>query len=414
MIRTRIIAIAITLLILGKNCFGDDISPSNILEKVVATYKSMKTYKTEGTITSDIDTGGMKMNTETSFSILLKKPNLYLISWTQKNMPMPGMAQSGAVWSDGTQPYLYMGMMNAYSKMTNDEIALSSATGISGGAAFTIPSLFLSVFKDQPNPFFRLMDPKIERIEKVIEEDCYVLSGASWISKKETLWVSKTTYLIRKYYRSLESPEGGRQMPKMTDEQLESAIKGMGQEVSEESKKNIREMMEGSTEMLKTMNIKGSSTEIHTNISSPKLNKNDFKFALPEGAVLKGSLFGGMFSRTNGISNKRSAGLAQNKDDSRYGKAIAGLNAAKTERERFYALDAVAKEALSEGKKDEAKKYAEKLNILTGKYPKDWNYGNAIQDVNIVLGRLALSEGKVEEAHGEHRCGIWPPMKCIT
>jgi hypothetical protein len=49
-------------------------------------------------------------------------------------------------------------------------------------------------------------------------------------------------------------------------------------------------------------------------------------------------------------------------------------------------------------KKDEAKKYAEELNTLMGKYPKDWNYGNAIQDVNIVLGRLALSEGKIEEA----------------
>ncbi|MBI2437653.1 MAG: hypothetical protein HYV36_02410 [Lentisphaerae bacterium] len=299
-------AIAITMLILGANCFGDNISPSNIFKKVVATYKSMQTYKAEGTITSDIDTGGMKINTETLFSILLKKPNLYLISWIQK-MPTPGMAQSGAVWSDGTQPYLYMGMMemlNAYSKMTNDEFALSSATGISGGAACTIPSLFLSVFKDQPDPFSRLNDLKIEKIEKVGEEDCYVLSGSSSISKKETLWVSKTSHLIRKYCRSLEVPEGGWQTPKMTDEQLEAAIKGVGQEVTEESKKNIREMMESSTEMLKTMKMKGLSTEVHTNISSPELNKNDFKFALPEGAVLKESLFGGMFGRTNGVFNK--------------------------------------------------------------------------------------------------------------
>jgi hypothetical protein len=235
----------------------------------------------------------MKVNAETSFSIIMKKPNLYLISWTQKNMPMPGMSQSGAVWSDGTQPYLYMGGMNAYSKMGSDELALGGATGISGGAAFTIPSLFLSVFKEQPAPFSRLKDPQIEMTEKVGKEDCYVISGSSSISKKEAFWVSKKSYLIKKYYRSLEPPEGGLAIPKLTDEQVEEAIKGMGQEVTEESKKNMTEMMERSRTMFKSMKMKGSSTELHANVSSPELNKNDFKFALPEGAVLKESLFGG-------------------------------------------------------------------------------------------------------------------------
>jgi len=268
-----------------------DINPSKIFEKVKAAYKSMDTYKAQGTITSNIDTSEMKANIETSFSIILKKPNLYLISWTRENMPVK--SQSGAVWSDGTQPYLYMGGTNAYSKMSSDEHALASATGISGGAAFTIPSLFLSVFKEQPAPFSRLKNPQIEMTEKIGGEDCYVISGSSAISKKETFWISKTNYLIRKYDRSLEPPEGGRQMPEMTDEQLEEAIKGMGQEVTEESKKKMTEMMERSRTMLKTMKMTGSSTEFHANVSSPELNKSDFKFALPEGSLLKESLLGG-------------------------------------------------------------------------------------------------------------------------
>ena len=307
---TRIIALAITMLTLGTNAFGDDTSPNEILKKVAATYKALKTYKAEGTITSDFDTGdGMKMKTETSFSILLKKPNLYLISWTQKNMPMPGMVQSGAVWSDGTQPYLYMGTMNAYSKMTSDEIALGGAIGISGGAALTIPSLFLSVFK-QSALFSRLKDPKIEKTEKVGGEDCYVLSGPSAASKKETFWISKTSFLIRKYNRSLESPEGGVVTPEMTDEQIEEAIKSMGLEVTEERKKNVKEMMEKSITTFKTVKMKGSTTELHANVSSPKLNKSDFKFAIPEGTVLKDSLFGGMFSGNKGTSNKSSTAFA--------------------------------------------------------------------------------------------------------
>ncbi|MBW7989856.1 MAG: hypothetical protein FVQ84_07560 [Planctomycetes bacterium] len=158
MTRKKLFAFAILMMLIAHGCV-EDITPSKISEKVKAAYKSMDTYKAQGTITANIDTGGTETNMETTFSIILKKPNLYLISWTQKTMPMAGMSQSGAVWSDGAQPYLYIGGTNAYSKMGSDELALASATGISGGAAFTIPSLFLSVFKNQPDPFSRLKDP---------------------------------------------------------------------------------------------------------------------------------------------------------------------------------------------------------------------------------------------------------------
>jgi len=304
--RTRITALYITTLMLGLNVFGNEISPNELLKKVAATYEAAKTYKAEGTITADIDSNGMKVKTETSFSILLKKPNLYLISWSQNNTFMPSMVQSGAVWNDGTQPYLYMGQLNAYSKMTSDGIALSSATGISGGAANTIPSLFFSVFKEQPDPLFQMKEPKIEKTEKIGDEDCYVLTGPSAFSKKETFWISKTSYLIRKYCRSFEPPEGGSEIPKMTDEQLEKAIKDMGQEVTEESKKNVMEMMEESRTMLTTAKLKGSSIELHTTVSSPELDKSDFKFALPQGAILKNSLFDGIFGGNKEISNKAS------------------------------------------------------------------------------------------------------------
>jgi hypothetical protein len=78
--------------------------------------------------------------------------------------------------------------------------------------------------------------------------------------------------------------------------------------------------------------------------------------------------------------------------------ATNALAKAKTEQERFYALNDAAKESFVAGNAGEAKKYAQELMALLPKYPKDWNYGNAVQDANLVLGRIAVKEGRIDEA----------------
>ena len=82
----------------------------------------------------------------------------------------------------------------------------------------------------------------------------------------------------------------------------------------------------------------------------------------------------------------------------RLDEAIKKLAAASREEERFYALDDAAKESFQVGKIEDARKYAKELLALAPRFQKDWNYGNAIQDGNLVLGRIALRQGKTEEA----------------
>ena len=74
------------------------------------------------------------------------------------------------------------------------------------------------------------------------------------------------------------------------------------------------------------------------------------------------------------------------------------LSVATSERERFYALGKAARKALKEGKTEEAFELAAELERLARNYKDDWNYGNAVQDSNQVLGRIALAEGDVAEA----------------
>ena len=81
-----------------------------------------------------------------------------------------------------------------------------------------------------------------------------------------------------------------------------------------------------------------------------------------------------------------------------YDKAMAELKTAKDTYSRWCALNAAAKESFNQGHDAEAKSFAEELEQLALKSKKDWNYGNAVQDFNIVLGRLALKSGDSETA----------------
>ena len=65
---------------------------------------------------------------------------------------------------------------------------------------------------------------------------------------------------------------------------------------------------------------------------------------------------------------------------------------------RFYRLSDLAKQAFAADDLKIAEQYAGELLALAPKYPKDWNYGNAILMGNTVLGRIALRQGQIKAA----------------
>jgi hypothetical protein len=204
-----------------------------------------------------------------------------------------------------------------------------------------------------------------------------------------------------------------------TGNQVEEALKGMGQEVTPQSKKRMAEIMERSAKMLKTMKMKGSSTEVYTSVSSPELSEKDFRFTLPASAVLKTSLFGVALSgakdgfimrmdfdqRSPRTPAPPRSPWGMNDEhrfpqtpQGRLDKAAKALASAANDLERFYALGEAATQSFAVGKIDDARKHAQELLALAKKFPTDWNYGNAIHDGNLVLGRIALKEGKTAAA----------------
>ncbi len=102
---------------------------------------------------------------------------------------------------------------------------------------------------------------------------------------------------------------------------------------------------------------------------------------------------------TEGVNVKRASDSESPEERKRQMKIAEGdLNAVTNEVERFYALNRASKNALKEGKTEEAQKLANELLEMARARTNDWNFGNAIQDSNQVLGRIALAKGDLAEA----------------
>ncbi|HSY09841.1 MAG TPA: hypothetical protein VK840_02895 [Candidatus Dormibacteraeota bacterium] len=82
----------------------------------------------------------------------------------------------------------------------------------------------------------------------------------------------------------------------------------------------------------------------------------------------------------------------------RLDKATNELAVASTDENRFSALDGAAKESFNVGKIQDAENYANELLKMAPNFQNNWNYGNAIQDGNLVLGRIAVKNGQIEDA----------------
>jgi len=78
--------------------------------------------------------------------------------------------------------------------------------------------------------------------------------------------------------------------------------------------------------------------------------------------------------------------------------ALDRLAAANSPELKFYALGAAAKQSFAAGKVEDAKKYAQELMAVLPSFRQNSEYGNAAHDAHLILGQIAVREGRTEEA----------------
>jgi hypothetical protein len=93
-------------------------------------------------------------------------------------------------------------------------------------------------------------------------------------------------------------------------------------------------------------------------------------------------------------------GMEQNATNN-YARAMREVISATNEYVRFLSLTTAVKASLAVGRTEEARRFAEDAMTLNEKYsrgsPEKAN-GNVVHDANLVLGRIAVDEGRLDDA----------------
>ena len=181
-----ILAGGATTVVFSSGGTGTDLAAGQILKQAQEKYASLTSYSDEGKTVATIN--GTTLTT--TFRIKLARPGFYLIEWEEP--VKANYTNKGAVWSAGQGDFLRMG--SDAQKQGSQETALASATGISGGAAATIPGTFFSMnWGNQLGS--SASSAKRRADEKVGEVVCYVFTS-DLKGQTRTLWIGKEDLLI--------------------------------------------------------------------------------------------------------------------------------------------------------------------------------------------------------------------------
>ena len=184
-------------LVLSSDGAGGGLPQDEIFKRAQEKYASLTSYSDEGKTVAILN--GTTLTT--TFAIRLARPNLYRIEWEQP-VTAANYTNKGVVWSAGEGDFV--DMRTGVQKRSSQEDALSSATGVSGSAAATIPGTF---FKMQWGNQLggAVAGERRQDDEKVGDADCYVFTSGS-NGRTKTLWIGKQDFLIHQV-RNVTSAE---------------------------------------------------------------------------------------------------------------------------------------------------------------------------------------------------------------
>ncbi len=147
--------------------------------------------------------------------------------------------------------------------------ALSMATGISGGAAGTLPAIFFGL---NYNSLKKSKDAAFGQDADIEGDPCYVITEKG-SPVGMTLWISKKSRLLRQIRDDFNGPM---KVPELTDEQAKGVLQSMGQAPTAAAMERMKAQMASARTMMSS-GMTGFSIEVHRQIVvNATLHKADF------------------------------------------------------------------------------------------------------------------------------------------
>jgi outer membrane lipoprotein-sorting protein len=180
------------LTVIGGSSFGQQpsLSGEQIVRKMAEQYTSAKSYFDVGVVQTVSAADERLIETNVSFKTYFERPNKMRFEWEEGGQ----LKSWHIVWSDGKDVFTYWDS-GGLKREESLSLALAGATGISRGAAHTVPVLLL---QDVGFKLTEMSNTSLVREEQLEGEDCFVVKGFHPFGFPIDLWISKNDFLLRK------------------------------------------------------------------------------------------------------------------------------------------------------------------------------------------------------------------------
>ncbi|MHC4540369.1 MAG: redoxin family protein [Planctomycetota bacterium] len=179
-------------------------SPRELLDKMVHAYSSCKSYKDEGVVATVFFRDGGKRTTKRPFTTAFVRPDRFRFEFQRRRREKEWNRY--IVWRDGDSVRTWWPVRPGIEDKESLARAIAGATGVSGSSAHTIPRLLL------PNDVTGGSLATLRDLELLDDEDvdgvlCFKIQGKYAGDRMRTLWVDKSSFLVRKIFGSAKFPD---------------------------------------------------------------------------------------------------------------------------------------------------------------------------------------------------------------
>jgi len=172
----------------------DSLTGEQILERMATTYATCKSYRDSGVVTNDFNPQHIEVK---PFRTAFVRPDQFRFEYDDATPEKPFI-----VWAKAGEVRTWWYIKQGVKRQRSLEEGIAGATGVSGGAAHTIPTLLLPA-QIGGRKLTSMTDLNRLPDEGLDNTPCFKLQG-KFADRPTTLWLEKATYLIRQIVEETE------------------------------------------------------------------------------------------------------------------------------------------------------------------------------------------------------------------